>query len=109
VVSGVAPAKSDLAIGEGDQAMVGDGHAMGVAAQILQHVCGAAEGMFQVDDPVLSVEWPQPGGEGFGLSEKLQVSMEVELAVTEGLFESVDEFAAKDFTQHLLGKEVVLS
>ena len=31
---------------------------MGVAAQILQHIFGAAEGTFQVDDPVLPVEWP---------------------------------------------------
>ena len=53
--SGITPAKSDLAIGEGDQAMVGDGHAMGVAAQILQHIFGATEGTFQVDHPVLSV------------------------------------------------------
>src|ERR1700730_2849568 len=58
VVSGIAPAKGDLAIGEGDQAMVGDGHAMGVAAQILQHVLGATERTFQVDHPVLSVEGP---------------------------------------------------
>ena len=31
VVSGIAPAKSDLRFGERDQAMVGDGYAMGVA------------------------------------------------------------------------------
>jgi hypothetical protein len=31
-VSGIAPTKGDLAIGKGDQAVVGDGHAMGVAA-----------------------------------------------------------------------------
>ena len=34
--------------------------------------------------------------------------MEVELTVAEGLLESFDEFAAKDFTQHLLGKKVVI-
>ena len=53
VVSGIAPAKSHLAIGNGDEAMVGDGHAMGVAAEILQHILGAAEGTFQVHHPVL--------------------------------------------------------
>jgi hypothetical protein len=35
--------------------------------------------------------------------------MEVELAVLKSLLERVDEFAAKDFPQHRLGKEVVLS
>ena len=109
MVSRITPAKSDLAIGERDQAMVGDGHTMSVAAQILQHIFGAAEGTFQVHHPVLSVEWPQPGGEDLGLRKKLQVSLEVELAILEGLLESVDELAAKNFPQHFLGKKVVVS
>ena len=46
VVSRIAPAESDLAIDEGDQAMVGDGHAMGIAAEILQHIFGTAERRF---------------------------------------------------------------
>jgi hypothetical protein len=29
----------------------------------------------------LSVEWPQPSSEGLGLSEKLQISLEAELAI----------------------------
>ena len=82
---------------------------MGVAAQILRHIFGTAEGAFQVDDPVLSVEWPYPGGEGLGLSEEFQVSMEVELAVAEGLLQRINEFATKDFPQDLLGKEVIIS
>src|SRR6266850_3639517 len=38
VVSRIAPAKSDLPFGERDQAMIRDGYAMGVAAQILEHI-----------------------------------------------------------------------
>jgi len=53
--------------------MVGDGYAMGVAAEILQHVFRATAG-FKVNDPVLSVEWSQPSSEDLGLSEKLQAS-----------------------------------
>ncbi len=89
--------------------MVGDGHTMSVAAQIVQHIFGATEGTFQVDHPVLSIERPQPGGEDLGLRKKLQVSLEVELAILEGLFERVDELAAKDFPQYFLGKKVVVS
>ena len=89
--------------------MVGNGHAMGVATQILQNVLRATEGTFQVHYPVLSVEWSQPGGEGLGLSKEFQVSMEVELAVTEGLLESIHELATKDVTQHLFRKEVIIS
>jgi hypothetical protein len=32
VVSGIAPAKGDLVIGQGDESVVGDGDAMGVVA-----------------------------------------------------------------------------
>jgi hypothetical protein len=31
---------------------------MSVAAQILQDIVGATEGTFQIDHPILSVEWP---------------------------------------------------
>ena len=109
MVSRITPAKSDLAIGERDQAMVGDGHTMSVAAQILQHIFWAAEGTFQVDHPVLSKQRPQPGGKDFGLSEEFQISLEAELAILKSLLKSVDELAAKDFTQHPFGKEVVVS
>jgi len=109
VVSRITPAKRDLAIAEGDQAMVGDGHTMSVAAQILQHIFGTAKGTFQVDHPVLPVQWPQPGSEDLGLRKKLQVSLEVELAILENPLKSVDELAAKDFPQHSFGKKVVVS
>ena len=85
--------------------MVGDGHAMSVAAQIMEHILGASEGTFQVDHPVLSKQRPQPGGEGLRLSEELQVSVEVELAILKGLFERVDELAAKDSRSTFLGRK----
>jgi hypothetical protein len=52
-----------LAIAERDQAVVGDGHAMGVAVQIVHHVFGAPEGTFQVHHPIQSMERPMPSGE----------------------------------------------
>ena len=96
-MSGITPAESDLAIGERDQAVVGDGYAMSVAAQIVHDIFGPAEGRFQIDHPIFSIEWSEPSGEGLGLSQKLQVSVELELAVLKGLLERVDELAAKDF------------
>jgi len=53
-VSRVPPTKGDLAIGQRDQSMVGDGHAMGVAAEVLQHVLRTAERWFGIDDPILA-------------------------------------------------------
>src|SRR6516225_6500903 len=95
VVRGIAPAESDLAIRKGEQAVVGDSHAMGVATEILHDVFGATEGAFQVHHPVVSIEWPEPSGEGLRFCKKLQVSVEVQLSVLKGLLESVDELAAK--------------
>ena len=61
--------------------MVGDGHAMGVAAEILQHIFGAAEGTFQVHHPVLSKQWPEPSSEDLGFREtRLCLSIEFALS-----------------------------
>jgi len=70
VVSGVAPAESDFAIRKGKQAMVGDGHAMGVAAQILEYVLWASKRPFGINHPVFSEQRPQPGSKDFRLSER---------------------------------------
>ena len=108
VVSGIAPAKSHLAIGKGDQAMVGDGHAMGVAAEILQHIFGAAKGTLQVHHPVFSKQWPQPSSKDLGFAEQLQLFGEAELTIVEGLPEGGHELATEDLTQYRFGQEVVV-
>src|SRR6266404_1152125 len=88
--------------------MGGDGHAMGVAAEILQHILGATEGTSQVDDPVLSKQWPEPSSEDLGFGEELQVFGEAELPILEGLPEGRDELATKNLTQYRFGQEVVV-
>ena len=52
-------------VGEGNEAMVGDGNAMGVAAEIAEDVMGAAEGWFGIDDPWLTEQGAQESGKGF--------------------------------------------
>src|SRR5258708_38109427 len=87
--------------------MVGDGHAMGVAAEILQHILGATEGTSQVDDPVLSKQWPEPSSEDLGFGEELQVFGEAGLPIREGLPDGRDELATKNLTQYRFGQEGV--
>ena len=53
VVGGIAPTKRDLSVSKRDQAVVGDGHAMGVTAQITENMLWASERTFRVDHPVL--------------------------------------------------------
>ena len=49
VVSGIAPAKGGLPFDIRDQAMIGDRHAMGVPAQILEHILRSTERRFRID------------------------------------------------------------
>src|SRR5260370_2531879 len=81
---------------------------MGVAAQIAEHIFWASERTLRVDHPVLSEQWSQPRRKGSRLSEELQVSMKVELAIMKGALERFVELSAKDVTEHLDGeKEIV--
>jgi hypothetical protein len=102
---GVSPAKGDLAALEGDQAVIGDGHAVGVAAKITENIFGATEGRFAVDHPVLPEEGTEERSEGFGVRQKFELPVEAELALREGLPESGDKLAAENTTQHLSGEE----
>jgi len=63
-VSGVAPAKDYVALGESNQPAVGDGDAMSISTEIAQHMFWATERPFGIDNPVVTEQYPQPGGEG---------------------------------------------
>src|SRR6185503_10796861 len=78
---------------------------MGIAAEILQHVLGSAEGWFGVDDPMLAEERTQPGSEELGMSERCEFSGQVQLVVREGRLEAGDELATKHAPQYGKGEE----
>ena len=84
VVAIVLPAEADLAVVEADQPAVGDGDAMGVAAEIGQHLLGPAEGRLGIDDPVDAAQSVEAGGEGVGLGKTGEIAEEAELAGVEG-------------------------
>ena len=48
----ILPAESNLIVLESYKAVVGDGHAMGVAGEIAEHMMGTTEGWLGIDDPV---------------------------------------------------------
>ena len=70
-VSIVPPAEGDAIVLEGHEAMVGDGDAMGVAGQVVEHMFGAAKGWLGVDHPVLPVQLPKEVGEAAGSGQVL--------------------------------------
>ena len=55
----VFPGKANLPVGEREQPAVGDGDAIGLAAEIGQHLFGASERWFGVDHPVEAAEFAQ--------------------------------------------------
>src|SRR5437868_15326492 len=85
--------------------MIGDGDAMGVAAEILQHVFGSAEGWFGVDDPIFAEQWTQPGSEELGMGKGCEFSGKVQLTALEGRLQAGDELATKHAPQHGDGEE----
>ena len=62
----ISPAEGDTIVLEGQEAMVGDGHTMGVAGQVVEHMFRAAEGRLGVDHPVLLPELPEEVAECAG-------------------------------------------
>jgi hypothetical protein len=63
-VRGVSPAEGDVALLKDDQSTVGDGDAVGVAAEIAQRGLRSAEGRLGIDDLVVAEQKLEPCGEG---------------------------------------------
>ena len=75
----VFPLEGDLTILQRQQTAIGDGHAVGIASEVLQHVLGAAEGSFGIDDPFLVFEWRQVLAEGLAVAQRCQLAEELKL------------------------------
>jgi hypothetical protein len=105
----VLDAEGHVAIGDIEQAVVGDGDAVGVAAEVTEDVFGSAERRLGVDDPGRVVEAVLEGAPGVGVSELGGAAGKDELAVLPGAVESVKELAAEELGQDLDGKEEALA
>jgi hypothetical protein len=68
-------------------------------------VLGATEGWFAIDHPVLPEEGAEESSESLRFRQKLEVPVETQLAVGEGLPESRDKLTAENTTQHFLGRK----
>jgi hypothetical protein len=55
-VAVILPLEGDPVVFEGQQTAVGDGHTMGVAAEVLQHVWRTTKGGLGVDHPFFVME-----------------------------------------------------
>src|SRR5216684_5888309 len=105
LVSGIAPAKSDHAIGKGDQSMVGNRHTMGVLAKITKSVLRAAERTLCVHHPWGTEQRAEPRGKGLRILEQGELSMEGEFVLRMQRFQAIRELAPEHFFEHIHRQE----
>ena len=82
VIGRVAPAECDLIIFNSDEPSVGDGNAVRVICQILEHVLRAAEGTLDADHPFLGFERTQKAIEDFCLPQGVKSTREPEFTLS---------------------------
>lgn len=68
-ITPVAVRERDDAVADREEPVVGDGDAMGIAAEVVEDGSGAGEGTFGIDDPVLGVELTEQAAEGWFIGE----------------------------------------
>jgi hypothetical protein len=105
----VLPPEFDLLVIDGDDALVGDGDAVGVASQILQDLGWATEGWLGVDDPLLAAEVGDRAGPGGEIAKSFELAVELDLAVSVGGFESLQIQTSKQPAEHAHRQEEVSS
>ena len=104
-VSVILPSEGDLAVGNGDETVIGDGDTMGIAGQVMQHMLRPSEGAFRIDHPILAKEWPEESMKGFLSGQCLEATGKHELALTKGALQASDKLAAKDTAEHFHRQE----
>ena len=83
--------------------MIGDGHAMGVAAEIAQHLHGSTEGGLGIDDPVVAVQSTDEFGELLRIGQSGCRTGAAKLVAAVKAFQAGEELAAKDAAEDLHG------
>ena len=85
----IFPAKGNLALAEGQQSLVGDGHPVCVPAQIFQNLERSAEGSFGIYHPLLILQGEKELVKGVGIGTLLQVAEELKATVGMSLPQSL--------------------
>src|SRR5450631_1536973 len=96
----IAPSEADAIPVEGGDAVVGDGHAMGVAAEVAQNMFGATEGRLGVDVPVLAAKLLNQLIKHRRITEGSCWTSEVEQALAVEVAESGEELLTEDSAQN---------
>jgi hypothetical protein len=96
----VLPAEADPLAVDGDQAIVGDGDAVGVAPDIVEDLRRTSEGPLGIDHPLGTARWCQVAAECCGLMQVTVLGEEVQFARGKCLLQMVEEQPPEHPRQH---------
>ena len=105
VIGVVFPVKADAAVFQSAKTVVGDGDAMRVASQILEHAPGSTEGRLDMDDPFDLCGSFTHGLERGWLGQIAKFTGEVELTFAKRLSQGEKEEFAEQAAEDLVGQE----
>lgn len=77
VVAVIVPMKSHPAIVDVEQTVIGNGHTVGIAADVMEHLLGPGKRRLGVNHPFALGERSQIGAEGVGIAQFFQRPEEV--------------------------------
>lgn len=101
----VSPGECNFSILERNQAMVGNGHSMGVAAEIFENLLRPAEWAFAVNHPMGAVEIVNEGAKCLRIRKMLQFSVKADFPSIKSFFEGIYNLSPKDLPQCIFRKK----
>ena len=104
-VGRVAPAKGDFAVFQTKKPAIGDGYAMSVVSQILDHMLWAGERLLDIGDPLFVLEREGEALKSPWVLKKRQCSGEPQLIFSKGTPQECQKLAAALCCQRLDGEK----
>ena len=101
----VSPGKCNFSILERNQAMVGNGHSMSIAAEIFENLLWPAEWAFAVNHPMVAVEVTDEGMKRLRIRKILQLAVKTDLSFSKSLLEGIYNLSSKNLPEYPLGQK----
>jgi len=103
LVGGIAPPESNATLSEGNEPVIGNRDAMGVAAEIVQRMLGAAKWALGIDHPISTKQGPEHRRESLGRLQRCQFPVKAKLVAGMKSTQAGDKLAPEHAAEHLDG------